>query len=473
MFSIASQLTGMLALEDRSIAVSILHLIRRQAEQKPDHPALVVAGTKERLTYAQLWRRVDDLVGWLGERGCRPHERCGLLSPEGIEFPVYALAILSAGMCVAPIGLFVPQPEIEFVIQGAQLNWLLSPPGQLIRFPFAGPVAGADDRLFRATNPAYIRFTSGTTGARKGVLLGHGTIVDRLAAADEVLKIEPSDRVWFRQPMADHFVVSVLLYLSRGATLILTPKDSSIEEAMSSLRPTIIYGSPESYQKLIEAEVGDLESVRLAISTAASLPEKLQKRFRARFGKSLNPALGIIEVGLLTVNTRSDRANSVGPAMPAYKVTLVGTDGAPVTTGDVGELYVQGPGLLDAYLNPWRKRSEILSQYGYPTGDMAFVDQDQFLTLAGRNKNRLEIEGLSFFCEEVESIIDAIPGVKESRVFFDSDTRSLAAELVADESVIPSLAGRLAGRLDSRKIPARFRRVTSLPRTPNGKLLRR
>jgi long-chain acyl-CoA synthetase len=450
-----------------------LHLIRQQAEQRPDSLAFIASDTNEKLTYAELCDRVDALARWLKERGCRAHERCGLLFPEGIEFPVHALAILSAGMCVAPIGLFVPRSEVDFFIQGAQLHWLLGAERQLIRFPFAGSVDSANDESFRATNPAYIRFTSGTTGPRKGVLLGHPTIVERLAAADEVLKITPSDRICFRLPMADHFVVSVLLYLSRGATLILTQEDSGLVDVMTNFNPTIIYGSPESYRALIAAEAGELNSVRLAISTTASLSGKLQNLFSARFGRSLNPALGIIEVGLLTLNTRQEKANSVGSAMPAYELTLVGSDGAPVSPGEVGELFVKGPGLLDAYLNPWRRRSEILSKYGYSTGDMAYLDQDQFLILAGRNKNRLEVDGLHFFCEEVESVIDAIPGVKESRVFLDDKTRLLAAEVVADELVIPELAERLADRLDRRKIPLTFKRVTSLPRTPNGKLLRR
>jgi long-chain acyl-CoA synthetase len=462
----------MLALADRSSAVSILHLIRRQAEQRPDRLAFITTDTNEKLSYADLCERVDRAASWLQARGCRRHQRCGLLFPEGIEFPINALAILSTGMCLAPIGLFVPRSEVDFFIHGAQLHWLLGTEQQLIRFPFAGSVDSTNDESFRATDPAYIRFTSGTTGTRKGVLLGHTTIVERLAAADEVLKITPSDRIWFRLPMADHFVVSVLLYLSRGATLILSQQESAVVEVMTNLNPTIIYGSPESYHALIAAEVGDLNSVRLAISTTASLSGKVQNLFTARFGRSLNPALGIIEVGMLTLNTRSDKANSVGLAMPAYELALVGADGAPVGSGEVGELHVKGPGLLDAYINPWRERSEILSSYGYPTGDMAYLDAEQFLTLAGRNKNRLEVDGLSFFCEEVESVIDGIPGVKESRVFLDNKTRSLAAELVADEFAIPGLAERLADRLDRRKIPLTFIRVSSLPRTPNGKLLR-
>jgi long-chain acyl-CoA synthetase len=255
--------------------------------------------------------------------------------------------------------------------------------------------------------------------------------------------------------------------------LILGQDDSAISKVMTDFNPTIIYGSPESYRALIAAEVGELNSVRLAISTTASLSGKLQSLFSARFGRPLNPALGIIEVGLLTLSRRPDKPNSVGPAMPSYELTLVGMDGIAVKPGEIGELHVKGPGLLDAYLNPWRERSAILSKYGYSTGDMAYLDEEHFLVLAGRNKNRLEVDGLSFFCEEVESVIDTIPGVKESRVFLDSKTQSLAAELVAEESAIPALAERLADRLDRRKIPQSFTRVTSLPRTANGKLLRR
>src|SRR5260370_24558604 len=206
----------MLALADRSIAVSIVHMIRRQAEQRPDSLAFIAADTNERLTYAELCERVDIVARWLKERGCGTHERCGLLVPEGIEFPVYALALLSAGLCVAPIGLFVPPSELDFLVNGAQLHWLLGAQRQLIRFPFAGPVDPADDELFRATNPAYICFTSGTTGTCKGVLLGHTTIVERLSAADVVIKLTPSCLIRFWLPMSDDFLISVLLYLSTG-----------------------------------------------------------------------------------------------------------------------------------------------------------------------------------------------------------------------------------------------------------------
>src|SRR5277367_6436542 len=101
-----------------------------------------------------------------------------------------------------------------------RLHWLYQRKGALFRLPFAQPVDDRNDEEFRAYDPAYIRFTSGTTGRRKGILLGQQAIIDRLHAANTVLQIDPTDRVWFTLPMADHFIVSILLYLSRGATVI-------------------------------------------------------------------------------------------------------------------------------------------------------------------------------------------------------------------------------------------------------------
>ena len=190
------------------------------------------------------------------------------------------------------------------------------------------------------------------------------------------------------------------------------------------------YGSPDFYQALTDSDVGALDSLRLAISTTAPLPAQLAANFARRFNKNLNPALGVIEVGLLTINTRPDKIGSVGLPMPAYSVTLVEENGKPVKPGEIGELHVKGPGLLNAYLAPWRPVNLLLKPHGYPTGDFAWVDPDGYLFLAGREKNRLQISGVQFFCEEVESILNTLPGIEESRVFLDSTSQTLSAEVV-------------------------------------------
>jgi long-chain acyl-CoA synthetase len=454
--------------------VTILDLIRKQAELQPDNVAFACVDSNERISYGDLMRRVNAVADWLRARGCQPFGRCGLYCPEGPEFLVNALGILSAGLAVAPISINVPPQELDRIIGAAGLHWLLCADKKLVRFPFAGFIDSQEDRDYRGTNPAYIRFTSGSTGPRKGVLLGHNTILDRLAIADAVLKITPQDRVWFRLPMADHFVVSILLYLSRGAAVVTAMNDEPeiLSRLVSEFRPTIIYGSPESYSVLIEKLSGDLATVRLAICTTTLLATKTRSAFQSRFERPLNPALGIIEVGLVTLNQTEDKPDSIGTPMPGYQVTLLDETGLKVASGRPGELYVNGRGLLDAYLAPWRPRARILGTDGYATGDFATMDEIGYLRLVGRSKNRLEVNGLHFFCEELEQIINSYPGVQESIIFIDPTTRALSAEIVSQTESFQGLVDFLRQRLDSRQIPVSFRKVEELPRTPNGKLLR-
>ena len=452
--------------------MDILTIIRQKSETLPDQTAF--SGTEEgdHVTYRELMARADKVAAELHERGCRKSERCGLIVADGADFLVSALGILAAGLCLVPIATFLPEEEKDFVIKAAGLHWLFQRNGRLFRLPFAQPVDGQKDEEFRACNPAYIRFTSGTTGRRKGILLGQETIIDRLNSANAVLQIDSTDRIWFSLPMADHFIVSILLYLSRGATVLGLSKSENWRTTAQRYRPTVTYGSPDFYQALTDSDVGALDSLRLAISTTAPLPAQLAVNFARRFRKNLNPALGVIEVGLLTINTRPDKIGSVGLPMPAYSVTLVQEDGKPVKPGEIGELHVKGPGLLNAYVAPWRPVNLLLKSYGYPTGDFAWVDPDGYLFLAGREKNRLQISGVQFFCEEVESILNTLPGIEESRVFLDSTSQTLSAEVVGSPGPAEQLTELLLQKIDSRKVPRRFQIVEHLPRTPNGKLRR-
>jgi len=452
--------------------VDILTIIRQKSETQPDQLAFLSTDEGDKVTFRELIDRADKVANGLVERGCRKGERCGLILTDGADFLVSALGILSAGLCLVPIATFLPEQEKDFLIKAAGLHWLFQQDSRLFRLPFAEPVDDQNDEAFRACQPAYIRFTSGTTGRRKGILLGHQAIIDRLDAANTVLQIDSTDRIWFALPMADHFIVSLLLYLSRGATVLGISKRESWRAIAQGYRPTVTYGSPDFYQALARSEIGALDSLRLAISTTSPLPPQLAVDFARRFNKNLNPALGIIEVGLLTINTRPDKIGSVGLPMPAYTVTLVGEHGKPVKPGEIGELQIKGPGLMNAYLEPWGPIDRLLKQYGFATGDFARIDADGYLFLAGRGKNRLWINGVQFFCEEVETILNTLPGVEESRVFLDSKSQTLSAEVVGSPGPTEQLTELLLQRIDSRKVPRRFQIVESLPRTPNGKLRR-
>jgi long-chain acyl-CoA synthetase len=452
--------------------VDILTSIRQRAECQPDSLAFCSLDSGEKLTYRQLIQRAEVTADWLRRRGCCRGERCGLVMADGSEFLESALGILMAGLCVAPIAPSLPNSERDRAIRRAGLHWLLRSNHSLWRLPFSNPVDYRNDEDFRAANPAYIRFTSGTTGAGKCVLLGHKAIVDRLDAADAVLQVGPKDTVWFGLSMADHFVVSILLYLSRGAKVVTASKADKAERLAKEYLPTILYGSPDFYASVTSSRISRLGSMRLAISTSTPLTAEVNTAFARKFGKNINAALGVIEVGLLTLNTRPDKIGCVGFPMPAYRVSIIAQNGEVLGTNQVGELHVSGPGLLDAYLGPWRPANRMLNQHGFATGDFARLDGEGYLYLAGRGKNLIRIDGIQFFYEEVESVLNSLPGIEESRVFVDSESNLLAAEIVGSLGAPQRIREMLLGKIDRRKVPKVFISVDVLPRTANGKLRR-
>src|SRR5262249_23713573 len=160
---------------------------------------------------------------------------------------------------------------------------------------------------FAALNPAFVRFTSGTTSAAKGVVLSHETIRDRVAAANDVLHVGPDDPVVWLLSMPYHFAVTVAGYLSHGAAIILPANTfaDAILAAARAHRGTMIYGSPAHYGWLAAAaSAAPLPELRLAVSTTAPLGREAGERFPDRFGGPLTQALGVIAIGLPVINTQ-------------------------------------------------------------------------------------------------------------------------------------------------------------------------
>jgi long-chain acyl-CoA synthetase len=141
------------------------------------------------------------------------------------------------------------------------------------------------------------------------------------------------------------------------------------------------------------------------------------------FGIPVTQAIGIIEVGLPVANLAAAAAKpeALGQPLPDYQVWLRGEDGRPLagptSPERSGEICIRGPGMLDAYLDPWLTAREVLEPDGFRTGDQGWLDADGNLYLAGRRANRISMAGMKFFAEEVEEVLGAHPALRASRVF--------------------------------------------------------
>jgi acyl-CoA synthetase (AMP-forming)/AMP-acid ligase II len=474
---------------------TVLDHVRAHAARAPAHPALVSASGSgvERISYRDLVERVEALAGQLRQAGVTPASRCGLVAAQGPGFIELALAILAVDACVVPIASDHSGAVLEEFAERARLHAIaLERDGdarfELVTRSSVPPLDGNGEREFAALDPAYLRFTSGTTSRRKGVILGHAAILARLSAANRGLGVSPRDRILWLLPMAHHFVVSILLYLRHGATILLPGGSLArpILDLAAAERATLLYASPYHMNLLAKDASGvALPDLRLAISTAEGLRAEIARAFEARFGLPVAQALGIIEVGLPVLNVRAagSKPDSLGCPLPDYDVWLRGEDGQPVTPptspDKTGEICIRGPGLFDAYLDPWTPARQVLEPDGFRTGDQGWFDADGELYLVGRRANRINMAGMKFFSEEVEAVLDAHPGVRRSRVIPREHAHLgeiPVAELEAADPAHPptraELANHCRARLPAYKIPREFKIVESLPETATGKLAR-
>jgi len=327
-------------------------------------------------------------------------------------------------------------------------------------------------------NIAFIRFTSGTTSARKGVVLCHETVRDRVAAANKSLRIGPHDTVMWCLPMSHHFLITIVLYLSRGATIVLFRHvlARAFLEAVDHWKATVLYAAPFQFALLArdDSEIS-LSSVRLAVSTTCPLPQDVAEDFFKRFKLPLSQALGVIELGLVSLNADDPlgRWNSVGRPLEDFRVRIIAPDG-----GGCGEVAVRGPGIFDGYAAPWLPRERVLRDGWFHTGDIGRIDADGFLFLIGRKTAVINLAGRKVFPEEIEAVLNRHPAVRESRAYGRAHPHlgeAVEAEVVLTEpgADLQSVRDFCRASLAAFKIPSRLHVVNDLPRTTATAKIRR
>ncbi|MEI6491252.1 MAG: class I adenylate-forming enzyme family protein [Verrucomicrobiota bacterium] len=416
--------------------------------------------------------------------------RIGLECRDGAAYIALALGILRAGACFVPIAPELAPSERELLVSTIGLDFLLKAnigPDEEIAFDLEHLSRDAmpewTDSL-ASLHPAFIRFSSGTTGKSKGIVLSHDTLRERVEAANAGLGIGPADKVLWVLSMSHHFAVSIILYLWHGATILL-PKShlaGDVLEAAIRHHATVIYAAPFHYE-LLAGDAGKTPwpSLRLAVSTTTALAVETGKAFDRAFGVYPSQALGIIEVGLPCLNVPDPRNQpaSIGQVQPAFAFELRDPQGRAVGPGEQGTLFLQGPGMFDAYIEPWQERADAMSDGWFSTGDIAEADGDGFLYLVGRSQSVISVGGMKFFPEEVETVLCRHPLIAEARVFSrPHPTFGMipAAELVAVQGepspTVREIVSFCRKQIARYKIPVEIAFVKAITRTASGKIRR-
>jgi long-chain acyl-CoA synthetase len=495
-----------------ALPTRIDQVIEPWAKRTPGATALAEADRS--WSYGELAREVAVLRDWLRRQGIRPGDRVMVVAENCIAQAALVLAISAAEAWSVVVNARLSPREIDLIRDhsgarrvlytvavspdaraqaerhGAEFLDLPDGVGTLALGPLALDAAPEPAAADPARRVAVLLYTSGTTGAPKGVMLSHGNILFVAATARVMREMGPGDRLYGVLPLAHIVGFSTVLVstLLSGGSVHLAPRFQP-EAALATLerrRITRFLGVPAMFQRIREhcALQGiarlDLPDLKLISASGAPLDLDLKEGIERLFGLPLNNGYGITECSPTIAMTGSDRPRrdeAVGEPIPGVELRLLGPDRRPVALGEVGEIHVRGPGVMQGYYRAPELTAAVVDAEGwFNTGDLARME-DGALFIVGRSKELIIRSGFNVYPPEVEAVLNAHPDVTLSAVVGRAVPGN--EQVVAFVQLRPGaaataqdLAAFVAGRLAPYKRPAEIVVLDTLPTNPTGKILK-
>jgi len=519
-------------------------LFDESARSNAKKTAMIFLGTH--LSFRTLWEHVSCIGSSLMQLGVRKGDRVALLLPNSPQFVASYFGSLKAGATVTPMNpLFTPR-EIASQAQEAEASTIFTLDlfyekvreagfpfkniivtniadyfpvlkrvlGKTLRkIPTAPIPAGKGVHQFRqllidrSSNPrwptidpsrdiACLQFTGGTTGKPKGVLLTHGNIVADIHQIHEMLKgsiRDGEETIVALLPFFHIYGQTVLLGkgLCFGNTLLTFPR-LEMERFLADLerhRATILPGVPTLFNAMSKhprISRYNLSSLHLVISGADILPVEVAREFEKVFNRRIVEGYGLTETSPVTHITPPDgvRYGSFGVPVPSTDAAIIDPEALlPVPPGQVGELIISGPQVMQGYLGG--QESDVFVEYAgkrwFRTGDLAKMDEEGYFYFVERKKDLIKHKGYSVFPAEVESVLYEHASVAEAAVVGVPDP-AVGERIVAAVVLVPELKSEIgeedllhhcAERLAEYKRPDKIILLEEMPKTAVGKVLRR
>ncbi|WP_439924018.1 malonate--CoA ligase [Nitrobacter sp. JJSN] len=462
-----------------------------------------------RITYDDLIAFSGRLANVLVARGIKPGDRVAVQVEKTVPNLVLYLAALRAGAVYLPLnpaytlnelGYFITDAEPALVVcdpykaegiktiaakVGARVETLgadgkgsLTEAATAAKPEFITVVRASDDL-------AAILYTSGTTGRSKGAMLTHDNLASNACSLVDCWRFTDKDVLIHALPIYHThglFVASNVTLFARTSMIFLPKFDPDLVIRLMA-RATVLMGVPTFYIRLLQNPALTKDStrhMRLFISGSAPLLAETHREWSARTGHAVLERYGMTETGMNTSNPyEGDRVpGAVGHALPGVSVRVTDPEtGKELPHEAIGMIEVKGPNVFKGYWRmPEKTRAEFRNDGFFITGDIGKIDDKDYVHILGRGTDLVISGGLNVYPKEVESEIDALPGVVETAVIGVPHTdfgEGVTAVVVRDKSADldeAKVLGALEGRLAKFKMPKRVIFVDELPRNAMGKV---
>ncbi|MDY0096177.1 MAG: long-chain fatty acid--CoA ligase [Candidatus Vecturithrix sp.] len=493
-------------------------MLEETAQQFPKKCAIKFE--KRKISYKELNISVNKAAHALMSLGIKKGDRVGILSDNCPEYIISYFAILKFGGIAVPINSFLTGNEIKYIVNDCQVKVLvtskkflrtiqpvISQMSSILKIivineteqneylSFEALLASGKAENIQAEmteqDLAVFIYTSGTTGHPKGAMLSHYNLFMNVVDAVQVFKVIPKDKFLLFLPMFHSFTftVCVLLPLKVGSTIVLIGSAKaldSIKKAIIFDRVTLFVGVPAVYNVLANKPLPKilryLNAIRAFVSGSAPLPAPVIEKIEQKFNSVLCEGYGLSEASpVVSVNPiyGTRKVGSVGPALPSVQVKVVDENMKELPIGEVGELAVKGPNVMQGYFNLPEETQKTVVDGWLLTGDIAKLDEEGYIYIVDRKKEMLLVRGVNVYPREIEDVLYTHPGIVECAVIGVPDETKgevpkafivvREGETLAEQEVRDFCKKHLAGY----KLPKYIEFRTSLPKNATQKIMKR
>ena len=455
---------------------SIAQLAQSAAERFGAAPAVVEGDNV--LTYAELGQRIEQAAAAMQAAGVQPGDRVAVWASNRLEWIIAAVGLQSAGAALVPVNTRFKPAETAYILARSRARLLVAEAGfagidpaglfdqadadlseleQIVVLPSgepgevpsgvswtdflaagdAVPPAAVESRR-QAVGPDLISdvlFTSGTTGAPKGVMMTHGQTLRQFSDWCDFADLREADRYLIVNPFFHMFGYKSgwLACLMRGAVVYPLPvfDVDRVLELVEAEQITVFPGPPTVYQTILDHPSRadrDLSSLRVAVTGAADIPVELIRRLHEELPfERICTGYGLTEAGTCTGTRSGDDyetiATTVGRAMPDLEVRVADGD-HEAARGEVGEVLVRGFSVMTGYFDEPEATAAAIDDDGWlHTGDLGTMDDRGSLKIVGRIKDMFIVGGFNAYPAEIENMLLGHPDVAQAAVVGVADER--------------------------------------------------